>query len=236
MNDNNQTGMHTGFLDLLWENKLSLAIIIAVLLACIMTLPNFGVLIAFVFVILALFTGIRRGSFKSIGFIRPEGWLKTLISGVFIGVAVQLSYSIVFDPLIERLTGIPIDLSNFNDMRCNLPLLVVWLAIGVGVGGFLEEMTFRGYMITRLKLVLGESPLSLVLILFLTSVSFGLAHLYQDWSGVISTGSIAFIFGIVFIRSNYNLWIPVLAHAFANVVGLSLIYSEYDIVLNKLIF
>jgi membrane protease YdiL (CAAX protease family) len=155
---------------------------------------------------------------------------------MILGVILQFAYSIIFDPLIEKLTGTPIDLSGFDSMRGNLPLFLVWLVIGIGFGGFLEEITFRGYLITRLKLIIGDSPLSLIIILLLTSVSFGLAHLYQDWSGVISTGSFAFIFGIIFIQSKYNLWMPILTHAFANVVGLSLIYTNYDRVLSGLLF
>ena len=115
-------------------------------------------------------------------------------------------------------------------------MLLIWLLIGIGFGGFLEEITFRGYLITRLRVILGESSLSLIFIVILTSASFGLAHLYQDWSGVISTGSFALIFGVIFIKSNYNLWLPILIHGTANIVGLILIYSNYDLILNRLLF
>jgi membrane protease YdiL (CAAX protease family) len=199
-------------------------------------LPNLGVLIAVLFVLIALLLGKKQGSFKFIGFVKQERWSYTLIKGMILGVVIQLAYSIIFDPLIEKLTGRPIDLSGFDSMRGNLPVFLLWLVIGIGFGGFLEEITFRGYLITRLKLIIGTSPLSLIIILLLTSVSFGLAHLYQDWSGVISTGSFAFIFGIIFIQSKYNLWMPILTHAFANVVGLALIYTNYDRILNGLLF
>lgn len=236
MTDNTQSATQARISDLFWNNKLSLSIIITILLICIMALPNFGVLIAILFVILALLIRIKQGSFKSIGFIKQKKWHYTILRGMILGMSIQLAFSIVFDPLIERLTGIPIDLSNLDKMRGNLPLFFVWLAIGFGFGGFLEEITFRGYLITRLKLIIGESSLSLVLILLLTSVSFGIAHLYQDWSGVISTGSFALIFGVIFIQSKYNLWIPILTHGFANVLGLFLIYTNYDLALNNLLF
>jgi membrane protease YdiL (CAAX protease family) len=236
MTNNTKSASIVRISDLLWKNKLSLSIIITILLICIVILPNLGVLLAVVFVIIALLIGIKQGSFKSIGIIRQERWSDTLIKGMILGVVLQLAYSIIFDPLIEKLTGIPIDLSGFDSMRGNLPILLLWLLIGIGFGGFLEEITFRGYLITRLKIIMGDSPLSLIIILLLTSASFGLAHLYQDWSGVISTGSFAFIFGIIFIFSKYNLWMPILTHAFANVVGLLLIYTDYDRVLNGLLF
>jgi membrane protease YdiL (CAAX protease family) len=236
MNENAKSNTSGKFSHLLWENKLSLGVIITILLLCIMTLPSIGVLLAALFVLIALFIGKKHGSFKSIGFLKQENWWYTIIRGLFFGVFIQLAFSIIFDPLIEKLTGTSIDLSNFDTMRGNLPLFFIWLAIGIGFGGFLEEITFRGYLITRLKLIIGDSPLSLFIILLLTSVSFGIAHLYQGWSGVISTGCFAFIFGVIFIQSKYNLWLPIFTHAFANVVGLGLIYSNYDTVLNGLLF
>jgi membrane protease YdiL (CAAX protease family) len=213
-----------------------LTIIITILLIGIITVPNLGVLIAVFFVLIALFIGKKKNSFRSIGFIKQKRWQNTIIRGMLLGVVIQLFFSIIFDPFIEKLTGIPIDLSNFDNMRGNLALFFIWLGIGIGFGGFLEEITFRGYLITRLELIIGDSPFSLIIILLITSVSFGLAHLYQDWSGVISTGIFAFIFGVIFIQSKYNLWMPILTHSFANVVGLVLIYTNYDRVLNGLLF
>lgn len=221
---------------LFWENKISLIIICSILLVLIMTLPNFGVLIAIVFVITALFIGKKEGSFKSIGFKTDLGWPKTIMLGALLGFVIQLLYSILFDPLIEQLTGTPIDLSNLDNMRGNFLIFLVWLAIGWIIGGFLEEVTFRGYMITRLTKVMGDKPAQLVLIIALTSVSFGIAHLYQDVSGMISTGSFAVIFGIIFIKTKYNLWVAVCTHGFANTVGIFLIYTSWDKILNGLFF
>ena len=155
---------------------------------------------------------------------------------MLLGVVIQLTFSIIFEPLLVKLTGIPIDVGGADDMRGNLPLFLMWLVIGFGIGGFLEEMTFRGYLFTRLKLILGDSTFSLIVILLLTSVPFGLAHGYQGWTGVIETGISAFITGVIFIKSKYNLWMPILVHGFGNVVCIVLIYTNYDIVLNGLLF
>ena len=223
-------------IELIWNKRLSLAIISILLLIIIIMFPTTGILTAIAFVLFALLIGRKKGSFNLIGFIKQKSWKNTFLYGMFLGIIFQLLYSIIFDPLIEKITGIPIDISSIENMRGNFITYIIWLLIGFGFGGFLEEMTFRGYLITRLKLILGDSSLSLTFIILLTSISFGLAHMYQGWSGVISTGSFALIFGIIFIKSNYNLWLPILTHGFANVVGITLIYSNYDIVLNRLLF
>ena len=129
----------------------------------------------------------------------------------------------------------PIDLSNFEEMRGNFPNFIVWLIVGWVIGGFLEEFTFRGYLITRLVKIFGEGALSMTLAILLTSLAFGLAHSYQGASGMISTGSFALFFGYIFIKSRYNIWIPIMAHGFANTVGLFLIYTDLDKVLNGLL-
>lgn len=236
MQENIQSVNSEKLSNLLWKNKVSLTIITSILLIAIIALPNIGILIAILYVFIALFIGKRQGSFKSIGFFKQEKWRFTIIKGMLWGVLLQLAFSIIIDPLIVKLTEIPIDVSSLDSMRGNLPIFIIYLIIGFGFGGFLEEITFRGYLITRLKILLGDNSISLIIILLLTSISFGLAHLYQNWSGVITTGGFAFIIGAIFIKSKYNLWIPILAHGFSNVVGLLLIYTNYDKVLHRLLF
>ena len=201
-----------------------------------MLVPSLGVLLAMLFVFIALFVGKKEKSFNAIGFKKQDSWTKTILIGALLGIGIQIFYIIVFDPLIEKITGTPIDLSNLDNMRGDFGRFVGWIVIGFGIGGFLEEITFRGYLITRLTKVLGEKPGQLVFIVLVTSVSFGIAHLYQDISGMISTGSFAIFFGIIFIKSNYNLWYPILAHGFANTASVLLIYLDWDIALNRLLF
>ena len=206
------------------------------LLVAISALPNLGVIIGWLFIVIALLVCVKQGSFPEIGFRRPESWARTVVLALGIGVAIQLAFSIVVDPLLERWTGTPVDVSSLDGMRGHLGNYMVMLAVGWVIGGFLEEMLFRGYLQKRIRIVLGESPGALVVAILLPALAFGLAHSYQDTAGMISTGLFGAIFGALFAWYRWNLWLPILVHGFSNVVGITLIYTSWDRVLNGLLF
>jgi membrane protease YdiL (CAAX protease family) len=220
----------------LFVNRTSIGLLSLVLLVGVATLPNLGVISAWVFLLVAVLVGIRRGSLVELGFRRPESWTRTVLMGLVLGIVVQLAFSIVIDPLIERLTGSTIDISALDPMRGSVVPYLLMLLIGWVVGGFLEEMLFRGYLLNRLKRVLGEGRPSVTVAVLLPSVAFGMAHSYQDISGMLSTGRIGFILGVVFVWNGYNLWLPILIHGFLDMVGLTLIFTDADKVLNSLLF
>ena len=206
------------------------------LLVAISALPNLGVIIGWLFIVIALVVCVKQGSFPEIGFRRPESWARTVVLALGIGVAIQLAFSIVVDPLLERWTGTPVDVSSLDGMRGHLGNYMVMLAVGWVIGGFLEEMLFRGYLQKRIRIVLGDSPGAVAVAILLPALAFGLAHSYQDTAGMISTGLIGAIFGAVFVWYRWNLWLPILVHGFSNVLGISLIYTSGDRVLNALLF
>lgn len=207
--------------------KFWLLLSIAIILAIILLVPSIGVLIAFIFIIIILWIERKRIKiFTSIGFKKPESIDKTLLLCLIYGIVIELSFQMFLNPLFEISTGSRIDLSSFDNVKGNFATYIIMLIIGWVVGGFIEEITFRGYLITRLVRVLGKSSLVLFCILLITSVPFGLSHLYQGWSGVLSTGSIAMVFGYIFIKNNYNIWYTILTHGFVNMVGFTILYFD----------
>ena len=221
---------------LLFLHRPSIAFIAAVLLLLIAFVPPYGVIIGWVFLLAALFICIRRGSFAEIGFGRPASWRRTLLLGIAIGVLAQVVFVLLIDPLLARWTGTPVDLSSLDAMRGNVPVFLMMLAIGWVLGGFLEEMLFRGYLLKRIQYVIGDRGWASAAALLLTSIAFGMAHGYQDTSGMISTGLMALLLGALFIRSQGNLWLPILVHGVSNTIGLTLIFIDKDKLLSQLIF
>ena len=86
---------------------------------------------------------------------------------------------------------------DYEPMRYILPQTkqeLAWFNLGVSpTAGFCEELIFRGYLIWLLTPQVG-----LVGAIVLSSVLFGLNHIYQGWAGVLKTGVMGLIFALVF--------------------------------------
>jgi membrane protease YdiL (CAAX protease family) len=199
------------------------------------TIPQVGVIGAFILV----FAYIRRSGNRplllhSLGLSSPPNWPKVVGISVALGVATELFAEIIFNPVIEKITNTPIDLTQV-DFQNNLFIYLGWVAIGFIVGGLLEEVLFRGFLLTRVSKLLASTTTGNLLGLLATSTIFGLCHLYQGWSGVLSTGFIGLILGSVLLAKN-NLWYAILTHGFINLTGLTILYLNYYSTISTLVF
>lgn len=92
----------------------------------------------------------------------------------------------------------------------------VW---GVSVSaGICEELLFRGYLIPLIS-----AQLPLYMAVFLSSVMFGLFHLYQGWQGVIKTSVLGGVFALIYIATG-SIIIPILFHILVDVYSGTLFY------------
>lgn len=82
-------------------------------------------------------------------------------------------------------------------------------AISVGAG-ISEELACRGFLIYYLGLYLPR--LNSIEIALLTSVVFGLGHLYQGWRGILKTGTGGMILAGLYLLSG-SLLLPMAVHA-----------------------
>ncbi len=112
---------------------------------------------------------------------------------------IEVSFQIFFTPVIEKLINSKIDLTAYDSIRGNFPNYLLMLLVGWVVGGLIEEILFRGFLITRLSRLFKNINIGHWFAIVLTSLTFGFSHLYQGWSGVISTSLIALLFGLIFI-------------------------------------
>jgi membrane protease YdiL (CAAX protease family) len=211
--------------------------LVAASLLVILAFPPVGVLIAFFAVLVCLLTGRdRAGKFRSAGFRAPADWRRTVMVCIVLGAAIELSFQAVATPLIEMATGAKTDLSAYEGMRGDFPNYLAVLAFGWIAGGFVEEILFRGFLLTRISALLGDGMPGDAVAIAVTSVTFGFSHLYQGWSGVISTGLIAVLLGIIYVASHRNLWFAMLTHGFINTTALTLMYFDADRKLGALLF
>ncbi len=217
--------------------RVELAITVLSLLTIII-FPAIGFAVALLAILVYLTIGKTRvEDFRSIGFKSPPNWWSTIIICLFLGIAIEVGFQVFINPLLEMLTASKIDLSQFETVPGNVTNFLIWIVIGWIVGGLFEEIVFRGFLITRISSLFKDSRLAGDITgIVLTSVAFGISHMYQGWSGVLSTGLIAALFGIIFIRSNKVLWYPILTHGFVNMAGFTILFYDYGDKLNNLIF
>jgi membrane protease YdiL (CAAX protease family) len=91
----------------------------------------------------------------------------------------------------------------------------VFLAVAAGVG---EEIVYRGFMITYLTNLLGDTGWAVVAVLLVPAVAFGLGHIYQGWKAVGKIIAMAVLFGFFYLRTN-TLWPLILVHTAVDVLG-----------------
>ena len=166
----------------------------------------------------------RRENIRVMGFKRPHSWPKMGGFVFIIAVLLQLFDAGVVMPILNRLTGETIDYSGFAHLQGNPVQLLLFLALSWTLAAVGEELAYRGYLQKALSDLLGGSLGGVGLMVLLSSVLFGLAHIEQGLVGVVVTMGDALVFSLIKRRFQNNLWAAILAHGFYNSVGIIIFY------------
>jgi membrane protease YdiL (CAAX protease family) len=212
----------------LWHGRLSLTVLVLLALGLVIG--------AFVIAIVISVIARKQGSLRDMGFRSPESWPRLLGTTLVYGLIIQLVFTIIIEPGLERLTGDAVDISSFDRVRGNFVNFLLLMGLGWIVGGFLEELTFRGFIVGRVRWLLGSGGAATWVAVLVGAVPFGVAHLYQGLTGMIATGMIGFVLGAVYVRHGFNLWYAVFTHGFINTVGIITLYLEVDRAMNRWLF
>ena len=84
--------------------------------------------------------------------------------------------------------------------------------------GICEEILFRGFFITYLLSLFGNSFNAQAAALLIPTVIFAVSHFYQGWKAVAKIALLSLAFGILFIISE-SLLVPILLHIFVDLVS-----------------
>jgi hypothetical protein len=91
---------------------------------------------------------------------------------------------------------------------------ILWVVVSV-TAGFCEEVAFRGYLMTRLRLLTKSN--SWVIPTIVSSLVFGICHSYQGIAGFILISIYGVLFSLLYIRTG-SLWPGIIAHFFQDVM------------------
>jgi CAAX protease family protein len=161
---------------------------------------------------------IRREGPSSLGLRRPSrrhlvvGTAGFAVAWSLLGVGVTM-------PVVNHLSGQRQDMGVFADVEGDVGLLLLLVVLSWPLGAFVEEVAFRGFLLTRLREVLGGGRVALVVAVLAASALFGVLHGEQGLVGVVAVA----LDGVAFcaLRLHYGtVWASVLAHGFNNTLGL----------------
>lgn len=188
--------------------------------------PGLGIIGALL--LLAGWLWWRGEGVAPLGWVAPESWTLTLLWSAGLGVGIQLFSVLLLEPWTERVTGTEHDHAVVDAIRGNWRALLPWLVIVWLFVAFLEEILFRGFMLTAVADLLGGGAGASLMAIVVSSFIFGLAHWYQDRAGMLSTALIGAVLGIIYVVSGRDLWLVILTHGFIDTVGLVAIWANWD--------
>jgi membrane protease YdiL (CAAX protease family) len=168
--------------------------------------------------------GIR---WRDLGFRFGPRWSVLLLAGLGAGIAIEALELFVTQPLLVKLTGKFPDLSNFRDVVGNLKLLLLLIVASWVIAALGEELVWRGYLMNRVANVFGRSVAGWAVTLVLVSAAFGLAHSYQDVTGIVENFIDGALLGGLYLVSGRNLVVPIVAHGITDSVDFLIIYSGH---------
>ena len=172
---------------------------------------NMAFFLGITFVLLLLWA--IRWDWKYIGLIKPTSWRAVWLQSIALSLLLLVVVDIIFTPLVEVISGEQTDISALDAIRGSLVNYAIFILFMWVVAAFGEEFVYRGLMVRRLGFLLGDNKAGLWMAVIFSSILFGIAHRYQGLSGMISTGTVGFVMGAIFINSKNRLWLTIVVVA-----------------------
>lgn len=201
----------------------ALAIFFSLLL--LITTPYIDMIICLILVL--IFYGFGKGIKKEVGFeLNGFSFFKTILNSILTAVVgIGVIYGIG-KPLIELFTGSSLDLSYYDVIRGNTTLYLNTLLIGILIGGFVEEILFRSFLLKQIQELIGGKA-GAIIGLLISAAFFGFLHQYQGITGQLLIGLTGCYLGIIYLINQGRIWQNILTHAFINTISITLVYLGF---------
>ena len=170
----------------------------------------------------------RNHGWKSAGLNRPRSWWRTVAIAVLATAILLLGSELIVEPLAHRVWPEPEQVSNVIESGASgwgqalVSLLIVWMFAAFG-----EELSYRGYLLTRGAEALGRSGLAYWAAMIVVSLLFGLGHYYKGPAGVLDSTFSGLVLGSVYLLAGRNLWAPILTHGMADTVAVVAVFMGW---------
>ena len=152
---------------------------------------------------------------------------KIVLKSLLITLPLFLVFITIVDPLLQNWLG-EYNLSSVEGIKGDLVGYIVLMVIIWIFAAFGEEFLFRGYYMKSLAELLGSSNKAWIISAIITSLYFGISHLYQGLSGAMAVFLWSLIISLIFNKNRNNLLLLVLIHGFYDSIGITMIFLDSD--------
>lgn len=167
----------------------------------------------------------RREAWSSLGLRKPASWLRAVGAAVALYLA-MLAVSTWAVPFIAQVVHPTQRPSFLASLPGNFPMLLAWLAISWLVGGFCEELLFRGFLLDRVARLFGNGGIATGVAALAQAVLFGMLHLYAGTFAFLYASLFAVTTAIFYLAGGRNLWPMILVHGTWDTVAMWSVYSR----------
>ena len=170
----------------------------------------------------------RNDGWRYAGLCQPKSWWKTVALAVVAAAILQLGSELFVEPLAHRIWPEPERVSNVIESGASgwrqalTSLLIVWTFAAFG-----EELSYRGYLLTRAADAFGRSTFAYWTAMILVSLLFGFGHYYKGPSGVVDSTYSGLVLGAAYLVAGRNLWAPVLTHGITDTIAIFVVFMGW---------
>lgn len=174
------------------------------------------------FALVAVTTAFEKTGLKGVGFhglLNVNGTTSTHVMLSFVwGIAFFLGAVVFLSGMAWVMAQIGLPMPGELHMLVPQDAVgrLVWIAVSI-TAGVCEETLFRGYIMTRLRLIFGFQ--SWVVPVIVSSLVFGICHSYQGLPGMILLSVYGALFALLYIRTG-SLWPGIIAHSLQDLMAL----------------
>ncbi len=163
---------------------------------------------------------LRGERLADIGLKRPASWTRTFMIGIAFAAIVFIAM------YLSEKAGFRRDLSKFKDVQGNLELTLFGVFYAFIGAGFYEEFMFRGFLMQGVAMLFGASRGAWIVACIIQGVLFGAAHAYQNPLGIVITGTLGVLMGLLVLASGRNLWPVIIGHGLFDASRFVLFYFQ----------
>ncbi len=165
----------------------------------------------------------QKKTLRDLGLKRNGLTVHTLVAGILSALFWIAFNKWVYHPFITHFYVVE-PYTEYDFIRNKLSNLVITIIAAWIIGGFYEEIVFRGFIQTTIREWFVKSRHSFWLAGLLTSILFGLYHWQQGIFGIVPSFLGGLLWTWLLWRYKGNLWYPIISHAIFDTIALTMIY------------